>query len=103
MASVCGRRSFSAAAGGSAGASQAPAKPLEDEDGNVIVEETAEEVGEEEWEDNEENTTLFSMKDADKDEEMDGDALQAKNPRYELQPHVRPMDQFYIREIVRIG
>lgn len=34
---------------------------------------------------------------------MEGDELLSRNPRWEFHPHVKSMDQFHIREIVRIG
>lgn len=68
--------------------------PLVDEEGDVVVEESASAREEEEWEESDDNATLFSMRDADKDEDADSDGMAAaKNPRYELQPHVKPMDQ----------
>ena len=63
----------------------------------------AEEVGEE-WEDDAENETVFKIQDKEEQEKPEREVSEdARNTRYEFQPHVRPMDQFTIREVVRIG
>ncbi len=75
--------------------------------GQVFGQEDLEEE-DEEWADDENNTTMFRMpEDEDGGDDDDRDTLvqeeQAKNSRYEFHPHVKPMDQFHIREVVRIG
>ena len=70
---------------------------------------------EEQWEEGNDDRAVFEMRDsqddkgggrrgprgpADEDREH---VFPQTNPRFEFQPHIRSMDQFHIREIIRIG
>ena len=57
----------------------------------------------EEWEENESNEALFKMDEKEKEEKETEEEVSSTNPRFEFHPHIKPMDQFHIREIVRIG